>query len=239
VREASLTSASNLKVGRDDYLNRINGITFGDDPRKGYFNGSVFSHPDLKFRLTFPEGWTTHNGVSAVVAMSPEKDAAVELTLVEDDTPSNLASEFFTQPGMIADAPSTEPVNGLPAAMARFELAKGGGVLTGRALFITLGETTYRILGYGSAEQEPYHAEAMLRSLLSFRRLTDRAALAVQAATVRTVAIGQPMTIEDFYEHYPSSVPLETVALINGTNPGTRLATGTRLKQVRGGKLPD
>src|SRR5437899_4119140 len=46
---------SKVKVNRDEYLGVIDGLVYGEDPRQGYFQGSRFLHPDLKFRLTFPE----------------------------------------------------------------------------------------------------------------------------------------------------------------------------------------
>src|SRR5712664_3921781 len=39
---------SKLKVGRDEYLQKIDGMTFGEDPRQGYFKGDTFYHPELK-----------------------------------------------------------------------------------------------------------------------------------------------------------------------------------------------
>jgi predicted Zn-dependent protease len=71
-------------VNRDSYLQRLGGLVFGDNPREGYVKGSQFFHPELRLWLTFPEGWTTSNGKQAVAAISPQKDAAVELTLAKE-----------------------------------------------------------------------------------------------------------------------------------------------------------
>src|SRR5581483_9328453 len=68
-------------VNRDAYLRRLDGLVFGANPREGFFRGNEFLHPDLRFRVAFPEGWTTSNGRQAVVAVSPHKDAVVELSL--------------------------------------------------------------------------------------------------------------------------------------------------------------
>ncbi len=66
------TPLDNTLVGRDEYLRQIDGITFGEDPRQGFFEGSTFYHPDMRFQLQFPEGWKTQNTPSAVVAREPE-----------------------------------------------------------------------------------------------------------------------------------------------------------------------
>src|ERR1043166_5263177 len=46
-------------VNRDAYLRVIDGMVFGANPRQGYFEGTRFLHPDLRFRLDFPSGWKT------------------------------------------------------------------------------------------------------------------------------------------------------------------------------------
>ena len=55
-------------VDREEYLRRLDGITFGDNPREGFFEQSVFYHPELKFRFEFPQGWKTNNQKQAVAA---------------------------------------------------------------------------------------------------------------------------------------------------------------------------
>src|SRR5256712_1374494 len=46
-------------VNRDDYLRRLDGLVFGNNPREGYFKDNQFFHPDPRFRVTLPEGWAT------------------------------------------------------------------------------------------------------------------------------------------------------------------------------------
>ena len=43
------------------------------------------------------------------------------------------------------------------------------------------------------------------------------------------------MTLEEFSQRYPSSIDLETLALINHAEPADRLAAGTTVKRVVGG----
>jgi hypothetical protein len=43
------------------------------------------------------------------------------------------------------------------------------------------------------------------------------------------------MTLREFATRYPSTVDLETLALINQVEPDQRLAGGTKVKRVVGG----
>ena len=47
-------SLGNTVVGREEYLQKIDGITFGEDPRQGFFEGNTFYHPDMRFQLAVP-----------------------------------------------------------------------------------------------------------------------------------------------------------------------------------------
>jgi predicted Zn-dependent protease len=236
---AAALPASGLRIGRDDYLARLDGLTYGADPRQGYFKGPVFHHPDLAFRLAFPEGWKTNNGVNAVVGVSPAEDAAIELIHAGDLPPAAAAAKFLAREGMAAGRTSSEAINGLVAATAPYRYSSGQETLAGLVAFVSLDGKTYRILGYGSEEAAERHREAMRAALSSFRRLTDKAALAVQAAKIGVVAADRAMTLQEFDRRYPSTVPIETLALLNGRHEVERVPKGTLFKRVTGGALPD
>ena len=53
------------QVNRDRYLDRLEGMVFGRNPRQGYFVGTRFLHPEMAFELTYPTGWSTVNQTSA------------------------------------------------------------------------------------------------------------------------------------------------------------------------------
>src|SRR2546426_5128985 len=141
-------SFSGAAVNRDSYLRRLDGLVFGNNPREGYFKDSHFFHPELRFRVTFPEGWTTSNGSEAVVAVSPEKDAAVELSVAKERTVDAAASAFLTQRGFTSGYPVRASVGGLPAVSAAFAAATESGTLAGPAPFVEHGGAVYRLAGY-------------------------------------------------------------------------------------------
>ncbi len=69
-------------VDRDEYLARLDGMTYGQNPREGFFRDELFLHPDMAFQLRYPAGWATQNQRSMVAAQSPKKDAIMALTVV-------------------------------------------------------------------------------------------------------------------------------------------------------------
>ena len=66
--------------------------------------------------------------------------------------------------------------------------------------------------------------------------LTDQRILSVQPNKVSIVTLQQPMTLTEFAQRYPSSIPIAELAIINQVeSPTTPIPAGTLLKQVAGG----
>src|SRR5213594_2897766 len=137
-------SFSGAAVNRDEYLRRLDGLVFGNNPREGYFKDNHFFHPELRFRVTFPEGWTTSNGKEAVVAVSSQKDALVEVSLAKEQTADAAARAFLSQKGFTSGYPVRSSVGGLPAVTAGFAAATENGTLRGTAVFVEHGGAVYR-----------------------------------------------------------------------------------------------
>jgi predicted Zn-dependent protease len=229
---------SGAAVNRDAHLRRLDGLVFGNNPREGYFKGSQFFHPELRFRLTFPEGWATSNGKQAVVAVSPQKDAVVELSAAKEQTADAAARAFLSQPGVSSGAPARTSVGGLPAVSAAFAVAAESGTLRGIALFVEHGGAVYRLLGYATDARWPAVQVAAEGALQTFGRLTDPAALAVQPQRVDIVTLDQRTTIEEMARKRPSPVPAATLALLNQVEPKTPLEPGRLVKWVAGKAPP-
>jgi len=231
-------SFSGAAVNRDEYLRRLDGLVFGNNPREGYFKDNHFFHPELRFRLTFPEGWTSSNGRQAVVAVSPEKDAAVELSVAKERTMDAAASAFLAQRGFTSGYPVRTSVGGLPAVSAAFAAATENGTLRGTVLFVEHDGAVYRLVGYATEARWPAVQPVAERALQTFARLTDPVALAVQPQRVDIVNLEQRTTIEELARKRPSPVSAVTLALINQVEPQTPLEQGRLVKWIVGPALP-
>jgi len=223
----------NLKVEHDAFLQRTEGLIFGENPRQGFFRQSQFLHPDLQFQLDFPSGWKAQNQATAVVAIGPQQDAIVVLALAGNSAPNQALSEFLNQRGVQNQGTSSTGINGLTAASAVFTAQTDEGVLAGNVAFVSHGGRTFRLLAYTPQQRYGSYRGVFSQSLGSFRRLTDQAALSVQPVRVQLVRLPRAMTITQFHQAYPSTIPVEQVALINGADASTTLPAGTLVKRVQ------
>lgn len=226
---------SAMTLGRDVFLRRLDGVVFGENPRHGYFAGREFLHPDLRFRFSFPEGWKTQNATQAVSGISPNQDAILELRLASGTDPMAALRAFTAQDGIQSDQQQSTTINGLPAATAEWQATTQQGVLRGRVAFVTYEGRTYRILGYSTQQAYGTHRPAIMATQGSFNRVTDRAVLERQPDRVRLVTLPRAMTVREFHAAYPSRIPVEQVALINGVEVETRLPQGRLVKRVVAG----
>jgi len=230
---------TNTVINRDEYLQHVKGLTFGDDPRQGYFLGSRFYHPDLRFQLTFPQGWQTQNTAAAVVAGSPNQDAIIQLALAGKASPRDAATQFLSQQGVKAGNGSTASINGLPAASSYFEAQSEQGTVQGLVTFISYGGSTYGLLSYTVGGKLSSYDAAFRQTAGSFSELRDQAALSVQPAKVELVKLTKEMTLAQFNAQYPSTIPIEQLAIINEVDgPDSAIPVGRTVKRVTGGTPP-
>lgn len=221
-----------MKANRDPFLQAIDGMIFGEDPRQGYFEGTTFYHPDLKLKFVFPEGWKTQNLPASVLGASPEQDAVVRIGFGKG-TPQEALTQFLGQQGIQAGRRSANPVNGLPAATSEFVVQTEQGQIAGLVSYIQYGGQTFQVLAYTTAQQYQARVNTLLGALQSFAPLRDAAKLNVQPKRMTLVRLQKDMTVDAFNRANPSSIPLEYVAIINGVEPGALLHAGSYVKQVR------
>jgi len=224
-------------VRRDEYLRRIDGLVWGEDPREGYFLGQRFIHPVLEFEFTLPDGWLKRNSKTAVLAGSPEKDAMFQLT-AGSGTPEQAAEAFFSREGIRRTGQARRTVNGLPAVVGTWSTSTQQGVIEGLAMFVRHGDLTYAMLGYAPSSRIGRYAAPLERTLESFAPMRDPALTQVEPKRIAIVTVDRAMSAEQFLSSFPSTIESEEVLRINGLRAGEQIAPGTLLKRVVGSGGP-
>ena len=231
--EALGVDGSAGKVRRADYLARIDGMVFGNDPRHGYFDGGTFNHPDMRFRLVFPDGWQTRNLATAVQGAHPQGRAMLQLTPAPGAGHRNAAVAFFGGQNIQADSVQQTRINGKPATVGRFAAtASNGGTVMGIAAMIEHGETTLQLTGFTDARSYNAFEPVFMRYIGSFETLTDRRALNVQPQRLDLVRLPRAQSIRGLLRSRPSALDADALALLNGVAADETLPAGHTLKWV-------
>jgi predicted Zn-dependent protease len=168
------------------------------------------------------------------VAVSPQQDAVVQLTL-GGASPEESARSFFAGEGITPGQTRREQVNGLPAVSGEFQAQAEQTALAGQATFLSYQNRTYALIGFTGADKYQSYARAFRASLTSFKALTDPKALAVQPSRIKLRQLTRAMTVAEFNKTYPSAISLSELALVNRVDSTATLKQGQYVKQVVAG----
>ena len=221
------------RIANAQYLEQLDGLAFGQNPRQGFFRDGVFYHPDLRFRFNMPAEWQSQNLPDAVIGMSPNRDAAVQLTLAGDVNPARAAQAFLSRGPVQVLHSTRQPINGVPAIVTTFDAATQQGVVRGVVSHFGYGGQTYQLLGYTARSRFGTYGRLLEGVIASFGPVTDRAILDVKSPRVDIVRITERMTLSEFSRRYTSTIPLAELAVINqAAHPDTAFEAGTLLKRI-------
>jgi predicted Zn-dependent protease len=134
---------------------------------------------------------------------------------------------------------TTASINGNQAATSYFQAQTQQGTVEGIVSFISYGGRTFGILGYTAQGNLRNYDDEFRATIDSFDRLKNPAALKVQPARIELVKLPREMTLAQFNQAYPSTVPIEQLAIINELEgPDSVIPRGRIVKRVVGGLLP-
>lgn len=221
-------------VDRGTYLQMIDGMVFGPDPRDGYFLSDLFVHPRLELSVRFPSGWERRRLTRLAVAQSQAGDAVVRWAVSDSGSREAAARGFESQRGVQVLDRSRTAINGAPAVLLDFRARTQEQNLRGRAAFVDLAGRTVEVTGYAAAgEYERYRREfvAFIRSL---ERATDPELLDVEPMRIDLIRVSAPQSISEIRERRGAPVSADVLALMNAVEAGERLEEGRTIKWVMG-----
>lgn len=232
-RVESMTSGE--PPGEDpDYLARVDGVIYGQDPRDGFILGSTFAHPREGFAIDLPEGWTASHDGPRAMAFSEDEEALLVLTTTEAESAKTALDEFFADGSMERGETWSGQVGGFSVVSAGFSVSTSDGGLMGLLAFVDYDDQVLAVAAMGPAKGWEARSEAVAASFASFRR-AEPALLAVEPMRVRVYELPAATTLLQVQEQQPSAIELPRLALLNGIeDPTASLPAGRLIKRVEG-----
>jgi predicted Zn-dependent protease len=229
-----------LLVNGRAYVQRLDGLVFGSDPRQGYFAGDEYVHPTLRFQLTFPAGWKHEDTRAAVAAQEPGQQAVLQLTLADAGTlaPAAFVQQLSGRGTFTEVAGKPETIGGFTAWVGRVSLPpqQGTTVLAAAGYIRRADSLMFQMLGRSQQPGDANDAK-IYASLRSFRAVTDPARLAVRPDRVKIEKIATTATLEATLRKLGATDSLSKIdALLNNLETDETVMAGTLLKVVVPGK---
>jgi predicted Zn-dependent protease len=237
---AAVVGKTGLRITARGYVERLDGVVFGNDPRQGWFDGATFYHPTLGFQFTAPAGWKTQNSHSAIVAAEPNQAAMLQLTLENAGTftPEQYFSNLQTSGKITAARGASETVAGSPAWIGHIDAPGTNGATQ---VLIAAGvrrspEQFFRFLGQSAAVGDANDA-AIQASVRTLRPLTDAAHLAARPDRVRVSGAAKSGTFREVVAALgAASTDLEDIAILNNADAEQDVHAGELVKIVIRGR---
>ena len=221
---------------RADFLDAIDGIVYGDEPKDGFIRGRTFSHPIQKFSFTVPEGFTLVNSADAVGARDKAGNVVVFDSAKETTGLSMRAYIEKVIAGRVAlQGLEAITINGLPAATASARVSGQNGAADFRLIAVRFDPgTVYRFQVLTNTGDTERLSEPLRRMTYSFRKLSDAEAAALKPYRLHVVTVKSGDTIQSLAAQMPfGSSNVERFLVLNGIDAGTRLPPGRRVKIIR------
>jgi len=225
-----------LVLNRDEYLGRIDGLVFGDDPRQGYVEEHVFYHPELHFQFPVPANWKINNTPSNVQMVSGGQEAVMIFSTTKGTSPHEAAKTFVSKNRARVIGTEAIQVNGLPSEKLLSDVQTQKGVVRVLSYFIQRGKEIFVFHGLTSPTLFQKYGSIFEGTMRNFRELSDPKRINVKPDRIRIRAIGSAETLENALRSL--GVPnekLKETALLNGRNLDEVIPANTMLKVVKKG----
>lgn len=220
------------EVGAEEYLSVIEGIVLGEDPRQGFVEGNTFYHPELRFQLSFPNGWRTQNTPAAFVMGEPNGRAAVQLTLAQGNSARDAAQALTNQQGVRVARSGAVSVGTGQAFRVEGTVPQQNGSLGFSATFVEYGGNVYQILGLTSVNAFDQYVGTFRGVAESFARLTSERYLSRRPTRLEVITLREPATLSSLLRGrtLPSGLTEDEIAIMNQATLTERIPAGRAVK---------
>ena len=210
--------------GRAEFLAATDGLVVNDNSEQGVVRNNRFYHGELGIALQFPEAWQVHNLPNALIAISPQGEARLQMKM--DLKPQGSPVEYARRMTGYGAQISSIEINGLSAALIDASDSIGGVIYLGKQAFILQGQGKDR-------QGLVAHRNEIIETVRSFHALTADERKLVRPLSIRVITARQGDTYARLAHNSPPGKSAESyLRLINAQYPDGEPRAGQRIKIV-------
>jgi len=236
---AAAAEATAGRLGQDDFLRKIDGMIYGDDPKQGFVRGREFVHPELRFAFEAPEGFRLQNTPKAVIAGDKAGNgmrfdsAKIESANLRDYMTKEWAKELKAE--RLSRINSFD-LNGLSAVSAGTSGKTNDGktVDVGLAAIDVGGGQVYRFMFLSPGGASEADARAAKETVESFRRLSQSEAASYKPKRIRVIEAGAGDSKSSLVRRMAvDDLPELQFEVLNGLEEGEQPRRGELVKLIK------
>ncbi len=220
-------------VDSEEFLNKIDEIMFGENPREGFERDGMFYHPDLKFQFPVPDGFQAINQPTAVILVNEAQNAVVQFSIdSKHKTPQASVEAFLSQEGVTTIAKNSTNPNGISGYKAEASVTQqNGNLLTLEITALSYGGNIYTFLSYTASSQFSSYKPVFNSISNGFMRLTDQSILNIKPVRLKLVQTNRSGSFSSFLpSELPMDIEAESIAIINQVTLNQNIPAGSWIK---------
>ncbi|UUX51154.1 M48 family metalloprotease [Nisaea acidiphila] len=233
---AAVQQLANPVTNKDVFLDQVDGLMFGDDPKEGTIRGKEFLHKDLNFRFEVPAGFRLFNKPTQVLA-ADQQGARIVFDQAPKGTsvpPVDYIRAQWAKGHNVRDLESID-VNGMVGATGWLPVtARDRSSYVLRLVAVRFdSRTVYRMQFLIPSQRTQALNEDLRRTTYSLRPLSEEERKSIRPFEVRVVTVDGG----DTEQSLAASIPMpgyETrfFRVINGLERDVSPNAGTRVKTI-------
>jgi len=223
-------------VGREIYLEKIDGMVFGDSEKEGVLRGHNFYHADLGFAMQLPRNWNVKNRPDQLLVTAPGGAAIMQIgaeDLNKRISPREFMLSRLNLKKLTKDQPLT--IHGLDAHTGLAPINTSFGSRTARFTVIYFDNRAYIMAGVAKDPgTAPEYDQDFLSSAQSFHAMSGNERLLARPLRLTTIQAGTDTRFSELAGNSPlETFPEEQLRLINAMYPQGEPQPGMLLKVVK------
>lgn len=199
------------------YMNTIENLVVGEDPRQGFVEGNTFYHPDLRFRFPVPRGFKVVNQPTQVVMVEGQNRAMLGFASTDEKSLETAASKFMNQQGLRVVERGPMRSNGLPAyaGIADAQM-QNGQIVRLIVYFVEFRGSVYQFVGYAGQQAFQAYRGAFLQTMQGFGEIQDARILSRQPIRLGLQSVSRSAPFQDLIPRsFPAPLTAQDVAILN------------------------
>lgn len=237
VRAALVRAGTNATgvTNRDTFLSRIDGLTYGDDPKQGVVEGRRFIHPEYRMTFEVPAGFYIMNGTRSVSISGQSGKGELSTAAFSGDLNSYIRTVFagLSEQGQAQISPATierTSVNGIPAAYGSARVTSGGSQVD---VVVFAYEWSSNQAFHFLTISQPNGASALNPMFSSMRRISTAEAAAVKPRKLVVVTARRGDTVQSLAARMAyTDAPQQRFRVLNGLSANSAIVAGQKVKLV-------
>jgi len=160
------------------YLRTVENVVYGEDPRQGYVENSMFYHPGLRFQFAVPSGWAVNNTPGSVTLVAADQNGGVILqggktTDSAEEVARKQAAEIAESGGKLLNE-NRRTVNGLACFEQAYTMTQQDQTsVRMRRSYMKKGDWVYIFSAMSPADRFSSYDTNFRGVISSFKELTD------------------------------------------------------------------